>query len=640
MKLILQKNSLLDFPQETKYPEYFIDSLDNNFIRPNINETDQIHTAEIQINQINLLIGANNSGKSRFMRGLLKANNHLSTISNKSSYLKLYQQLERIEFKSQNIKEGGPNYEYWKNAFADLTKINISAIENFGTTRRKDFEDKIEDIKQQIPDISDSDLKNRIKSYLDLASDFLKEIEFTINNRIKKKTYIPVLRSLLKNSNLTSEQLKIVAKELTLNTDKESQTINIHTGSDIWQKLFDLTLSRKRRGIKKFESFLSKNFFESKEVEIFADNTNNGQVSIGIDGGDFLGINEIGDGIQAIINLMFPIFFSEKNELFFIEEPEQNLHPAFQRIFIETLLTNEFIIEKNLKFFFTTHSNHFLDLTLKSNKVSFFQFQKIEEGKHLIKANIKPDRETLDILGVNNSSIFLANTLIWVEGPTDRKYLSKFLKLYCKHYHKPLLKEDLDFAFLEYGGNLISHYLFKEDENFDENEVKEKINAFSISNKIYLLADNDNAIEGSKKFQRHQDLKKLSSGSNNFYYQDTGVKEIENLLPEIVLKDFLPELINKTNKRNTKNIKLKVSSSQGIGEVFEQALVASGIKNYRKFKETSPSTTLKPNYKNKLADFFSDNNYVYQDLIENNPNLEKIIVNLYHFIKPYHQKSS
>jgi len=103
--------------------------------------------------------------------------------------------------------------------------------------------------------------------------------------------------------------------------------------------------------------------------------------------------------------------------------------------------------KQKLKVLFTTHSNNFLDLSLQADDVSIFQFQKECPEKFNIK-NIKPNKEILDLLGVNNSSVLMANSSIWVEGPTDRKYISKFLKLFCEQNKTQHLKEDIDFAFL------------------------------------------------------------------------------------------------------------------------------------------------------------------------------------------------
>lgn len=635
MKLVVKDIDGLNFPQEFKSPKYYIDNLDKHFAIENVKSGDSSYSAEIKINQFNFFVGSNNSGKSRFMRGLLKLRNEpYIYFANEILYLDLLENLnliyEKIEDKDLLIK--------FKLSFEDVqSKLpnKKSSISNLSKNKSENLLKIIENFKKGIGNKIDI---NTIK-YFRLIEEIIKELWFSKTHRISKKTYTPILRSLLNNEYLGEDDFINTITKVFFENDRELNHINVNTGLDFRNKITRMRGTPKKRDIEKFESFLSKCFFQGKRVELLASNESLKLMSIAIDNGNFRSANEIGDGIQCLLLLLFPIFTAENNECFYIEEPETNLHPAFQRIFIETLLTNEVLLEKNLKYFFTTHSNHFLDLTLRSDKVSFFQFKKIEEGKHLIKTSIKPNRETLDLLGVNNTSVLLANTSLWVEGPTDRKYLSKFLKLYCKKKGFQPLKEDIDFAFFEYGGNLITHYLLDENEEFDENEIREKINAFALSSKIYLLVDNDNVKKGEAKFLRQKNLEKLAEENKYFSYQNTIVKEIENLLPVKIIKDFIPELLNtESSKKMAKNIIFKKNdySKKGIAQFIEDTLILNNIPNsdLKKFRDkNSQSGTLTSGYKNKLANFVIDGEYTYSDLIEDNDQLKKLIEKLYVFIK-------
>ncbi len=144
---------------------------------------------------------------------------------------------------------------------------------------------------------------------------------------------------------------------------------------------------------------------------------------------------KLGDGIQSIIILTYPLFFNQgENMLFFFEEPEQCLHPAYQRVFMETLMRKEF---DTFQYFFTTHSNHLLDITLDIDKVSIYTFKKTNDSMDNPTFEIENvDNENTDILrliGVRNSSVFLSNCTIWVEGITDRIYIRKYLAVFQKH---------------------------------------------------------------------------------------------------------------------------------------------------------------------------------------------------------------
>ena len=73
--------------------------------------------------------------------------------------------------------------------------------------------------------------------------------------------------------------------------------------------------------------------------------------------------------------MTYPLFFNKgKNLKIYIEEPDVYLHPGFQRILIETLLNTKGF--EDFQYFFTTHSNHFLDMTLDYKEISVYKFTK------------------------------------------------------------------------------------------------------------------------------------------------------------------------------------------------------------------------------------------------------------------------
>lgn len=588
-----------------------------------------------EFKKINFFIGSNNSGKSRFLRALLKfdVSNSIPLISN-LKYVDAIKNINRDYYHgNMHVVQMLPNYANFHSIVAPfLHKVISNEISSFDLINNFHTFRGVFEANDLFMENLNSKTSNKLAvQTLKEVSTNIKNLEtlalFSRQNSSNGKVYIPTLRSSTRNSNFGSDTFNNIIKE---NYSLEN---NVFTGLKIYEELSDKKNSpgSERRKVKKFEKFLSETFFDNKEVEITANKTKPSAILVSIDEQEYP-IYDIGDGIQMLIILLFPIFTSNENTWFFIEEPETHLHPGLQRIFIETLLNDDYLKSKNLRYFFTTHSNHFLDLSLQSNDISIFQFQKESQEKFNIK-NVKPSKETLDLLGVNNSSVLMANASIWVEGPTDRKYISKFLKLYCEEKKHQNLKEDIDFAFFEYGGNLIHHYLFDEsfDEVFTEEEVREKINAFALSNKIYLLADNDNA--NGKKLERRQKLEDISANQKYFQYQNTNYREIENLLPVKVIKDFLVELVNSSEieKLSGLNFERKDYISVGLGKFIEDLFKKNKIKDFKKFKDDSG--TLKSSYKTKLCEFVINGNYNYQDLIFDNELLDEIVEKLYSFVK-------
>ena len=198
---------------------------------------------------------------------------------------------------------------------------------------------------------------------------------------------------------------------------------------------------------------------------------------------------------------------------------------------------------EDFHFFIATHSNHFLDLTLDLDEISVFTFrkelepsEKKERDATFVVENVSNagDR-SLQLLGVANSSVFFSNCTIWVEGITDRRYLSKFISLdeswldnEAEQTGGPRgvrFKQDLHYSFVEYGGSNITHWSFLDDE--DDPIVVERLCA-----RLLLITDRDSASNKAKA-ERHERLKaKLADR-----YVCLKRREIENLLkPDIILK--------------------------------------------------------------------------------------------------------
>ena len=186
---------------------------------------------------------------------------------------------------------------------------------------------------------------------------------------------------------------------------------------------------------------------------------------------------------------MYKIFLADENSIIFIDEPELNLHPGYQRLFLEQITSNPVLTKKKLTYVIVTHSNHFLDLTLEKDNISIYSFNSVGNGdnqKFVVKNVNAGDNEMLRALGVNNSSVFLANCSIWVKGISDRNFIKALLMAYCKDDEKRVYpREDIDFAFFEYAGSNLTHYSFKKSTSEYE-EAKKLINSYALNNRILL----------------------------------------------------------------------------------------------------------------------------------------------------------
>lgn len=499
------------------------------------------------LSKINIFIGPNNSGKSRFLRSLFIQ----PKIKFKVPGLDLKMVADAVEKFLQRLKNNlGNNIDlssfYIKQQFLQIPEYfgeGYSCSETFNEIKRL-VRIKNEDYKgyTMIQGISVPTFVHQIK---DAASYCLNEFndikldQFDSHVAARNNVYIPILRG-LRGTNYLDNQTKLnhfdSYKHRTQNdyfaSNWSEERKQIYTGLSLYEDVRKhlLGVSSERQKIKEFESFLSETFFEGEDISIVPHIDDN-VVYVKIGDDDDRPIYNLGEGIQALIILTYPLFLNQgKNLNFFFEEPDLYLHPGFQRVFMETLNHPRF---SSFQYFFTTHSNHFLDMTLDFQSTSIYAFQRKNKEDFSI-VNIKSaDKDILQSLGVRNSSVFLTNCTIWVEGITDRIYLRKYLEVFMKDKDRKF-KEDLHFSFVEYGGNNITHWSFLESE--DENFAN--INVEVLCGKLFLVTDSDGAkVNGSKKSKKRLRQEKLMEklGEDNFYCLEC--REIENSLKPEVIKE-------------------------------------------------------------------------------------------------------
>lgn len=585
------------------------------------------------VNTINILIGTNNSGKSKFMRELMQ--------------LKAFSFLDEYSYKTANEYISGRVGSRLKILEKDDVKVGLNDLMNYTF-------------------LSDAE-KSLFSAMINV-----------LDNPICY--YIPTLRTAHSLYRLVSKEKKLgdikytskyekIEEDIFLDTIryfyKLDDRVEIFTGVHLYKEILNTRNSKRetRKKFENFEDFISINFFDGKAIDIIAEfnkdeamkaNNTNEIISIHIEGEkDTRDLHHLGDGIQALILLMYKVFMAEPNSYIFIDEPEINLHPGMQRLFLEQIINNEYLREKKLTYFLSTHSNHFMDLTLEKDNVSIYSFYSeldADEEKKLILTNVNSgDNEVLKNLGVNNSSVFMANCSIWVEGISDRIYIRAFLRAYCNYLGESLPKEDIEFAFFEYAGTNLGHYFFEDIDYQEEEDFISNINAMALSNRILLIADSDNATKSSKKGKR---LKKLEDAqSSNFTpIIVRNCREIENFLPNEVWEDLLLKLCNKSLladnsdivrdkiNRALQRVKSEQYRKNYIGEFLNALNLEMGkverkyIINASEYKKLEGGKFGTITNKRMLSENFSELNFPWEVLRKSNV-IETLTVEIYNFIK-------
>lgn len=288
-------------------------------------------------------------------------------------------------------------------------------------------------------------------------------------------------------------------------------------------------------------------------------------------------LDQLGTGVSQILMLLSHLWINKDMNLnVFLEEPEANLHP-------EAVIKLVSIFEKELvnhRFFITTHSPSLIDCLNENWAV--YRTLKSPNGASSITPNDNVIKyyETLDSLGVKASQILQSNTVLWVEGPSDRIYLKKWIDIYSDEE----LKEGIDYSFLYFGGTNLASFtaLYDIDDNL--------INILSTSRKAYLIADSDcssqvNRDEGTFKAYLASMLTRLEVANTENIGLDSTVedyvkvwitegREIENyictdLFFEILTSQgFKRESIGLGDNRKTLELK-SIQASDFIFEKFD-----------------------------------------------------------------------
>ena len=482
-------------------------------------------------------------------------------------------------------------------------------------------------------DIDDLDEKISILETVVGYTSLFNQLVFDLHHQ-NMMVYIPVLRTSRRLIGASADLYKKTIQQQHKMSDNAKLTIE--TGLDLYEKIEAARNGHRvdREQFAAFEKFLSDVFFQSKPIDIIAIKSTSDierHVKLSINGEqDDIAIHDLGDGIQAIINLLLPVFTARDGSWIFIDEPENHLHPGFQNVFINAISKNEYIRNKKLKFFINSHSNHILSEALLGNaNTEIFVFSRKDKDSSNIVTFDGNEYNALEMLGVFNTSVLISNCSIWVEGITDRLYLKAFLFAYYDRgiQNDSVPVEGLNYSFIEYAGNNLLHYSFEHTMSARSDDFTKDIKAFFINSNVFLLADSDFGKE-----EKHQFYESLQT-QKNFRYFQTGLPEIENLLPDSILKSWLT-LDLKCSAEEVEACFVTPAVDEKLGNYFHEKF--SYGKSKRKFTQPGGGGTLRGDLKQRLANYvhsgIMDKSITWIDLAESTV-IKELIPELDSFIK-------
>lgn len=130
------------------------------------------------------------------------------------------------------------------------------------------------------------------------------------------------------------------------------------------------------------------------------------------DPGHFVHLHDMGGGIEQLVMVATVLLTTDVSNTLFLEEPESHLHPAAQRFLLEKLRGGD------RQVFLTTHSPVFL------NAGSLNSLHRVISAGRLTSIVRVKDPEALapalDDIGARNSDVLLSDAVLFVEGPGDK----------------------------------------------------------------------------------------------------------------------------------------------------------------------------------------------------------------------------
>ncbi len=225
--------------------------------------------------------------------------------------------------------------------------------------------------------------------------------------------------------------------------------------------------------------------------------------------------------ILVLINLLvIPHTKDYKNQkiIYAFEELENNLHPALQRRVFDYLYN--YSIQNEGMIFLTTHSHVAINGYYNKEHAQIYHVIKKDGISSLHKIDDYFAKSSLlNDLDVKASDLLQSNGIIWVEGPSDRLYIKKWLEI----FDDGSLQEGRNYQILYYGGRLLFHY------SADE-EQAELLNVLITNRNAAIVIDSDkcsiNDCINDTKNRIREEFNKYQA----FCWITQG-REIENYIP-------------------------------------------------------------------------------------------------------------
>ncbi|MEC5385287.1 AAA family ATPase [Uliginosibacterium sp. H3] len=250
---------------------------------------------------------------------------------------------------------------------------------------------------------------------------------------------------------------------------------------------------------------------------------------------------DLGAGVSEIlIVLAYLRLYSDRRFFVVIDEPESHLHPGavveLAKIITEHLPNHQLLV--------TTHSTALID-AVASDWRTFRATRAAHHGTALEPIETTSSKlALLADLGIRPSQLFLARVVLWVEGPSDIHYWTALIRQV-----DDALVAGRDFAFVTYGGASSSHMDFGDDEIDGEERL---VQVLKVAHRAIVICDRDRNADEDERTLVDRLVMAAKSLPQHALVQTSCGREIENdVKPEVflnVLEELRPKYFLKPKK--------------------------------------------------------------------------------------------
>lgn len=479
----------------------------------------------LEFEKINVFIGKNNSGKSScldIIKDIIDPNE-----LDKNPFLKngleiqLVHALSEEEIRyvfSENTFGGGipteNHYMFGKNYIGKKMNFRISVEKDY-RTRERDFQYQYVENKN----VFEAEYNNYWNQFGERMRSLWKEYEF--RRLDAERNIVPEVESNDENINLNGEGASNLIRKIINYSEYDENIVQEELLTALNAIIYPETT---------YENIKIQQVDDAGELkwEIFLQEK-----------GKRYALSKMGSGLKTIILvfanlLIIPKLKAYKNKkiIYAFEELENNLHPALQRKLFEYIY--KYAQDNDIMIFLTTHSHVAINTFCDKEGTQIFHVEKQDGVSKMHKIDDYISKTTLlNDLDVRASDILQSNGIIWVEGPSDRVYIKRWLKIFGGDE----IEEGRDYQFLYYGGRLLSHYTAEQD-------CEDLISILLTNRNAAIVIDSDKRKNNSKINETKKRVKNEFEKYGAFCWITKG-KEIENYLEKEAIEEAFGKKVGK-----------------------------------------------------------------------------------------------